>query len=140
MTVTMKANRIHRFGGPEVILFEDVPRPTPGTDEVLVRVHAAGVGPWDAQVRAGRSVLPQPLPLTLGADLAGTVEATGSRDSPFSVGDEVFGVTNPRFTGAYAQYALAFNSHAGAQAPPPRLPRVCRGAGGGGDRPTDALS
>lgn len=108
MTVTMKANCIHVFGGPEVILFEDVPRPTPGTDEVLVRVHAAGVGPWDALVRAGRSALPQPLPLTLGADLAGTVEATASSDSPFSVGDEVFGVTNPRFTGAYAQYALAF--------------------------------
>jgi NADPH:quinone reductase-like Zn-dependent oxidoreductase len=104
----MKANRIHVFGGPEVILFEDVPRPTPGTGEVLVRVHAAGVGPWDAQVRAGRSALPQPRPLTLGADLAGTVEATGSRESAFSVGDEVFGVANPRFIGAYAQYALAF--------------------------------
>ena len=108
MTVTMKANRIHVFGGPEVILFEDVPRPTPGTGEVVVRVHAAGVGPWDAWVRAGRSALPQSLPLTLGSDLAGTVEATGSRDSPFSVGDEVFGVSNPRFTGGYAQYALAF--------------------------------
>ena len=91
-----------------MILFEDVPRPTPSTGEVLVRVHAAGVGPWDALVRAGRSALPQPLPLTLGADLAGTVEATTSSDSPFFVGDEVFGVTNPRFTGAYAQYALAF--------------------------------
>jgi D-arabinose 1-dehydrogenase-like Zn-dependent alcohol dehydrogenase len=77
MTVTMKANRIHVFGGPEVILFEDVPRPTPGAGEVLVRVHAAGVGPWDAWVRAGRSAVPQPLPLTLGADLAGAVEATG---------------------------------------------------------------
>jgi len=107
MAVTMKANRIHVFGGPEVILFEDVARPTPGTGEILVGVHAAGVGPWDAWVRAGRSALPQPLPLTLGADLVGTVEATGSRDSPFSVGDEVFGVTNPRFTGAYAQYAVA---------------------------------
>src|SRR5215469_11738601 len=108
MTATMKANRIHVFGGPEVILFDDVPRPTPGTGEVLVQVHAAGVGPWDAQVRAGRSAIPQPLPLTLGADLAGTVEATGSRDSPFSVGDEVPGVTHPRYTGAYAQCALAF--------------------------------
>ena len=65
MTVTMKGNRIHVFGGPDVILFEDVPRPTPGTGEVLVRVHAAGVGPWDASVRARRSALPQPLPLTL---------------------------------------------------------------------------
>src|SRR6516225_2590161 len=99
MAVTMKANRIHVFGSPDVIVFEDVPCPTPGTDEVLVRVCAAGVGPWDALVRAGRSAVPQPLPLTLGADLAGTVEATGSRDSPFSLGDEVFGVTNPRFTG-----------------------------------------
>src|SRR5579871_1783114 len=68
----MKANRIHVFGGPEVIVFEDVPRPTPGTGEVLVRVYAAGVGPWDAWIRAGRSALPEPLPLTLGADLAGT--------------------------------------------------------------------
>lgn len=108
MTVTMKANRVHAFGGPEVIAFEDVQRPTPGAGEVLVRIHAAGVGPWDAWVRAGRSAVPQPLPLTLGADLAGTVEETGSNDSPFCVGDEVFGVTNPRFTGAYAQYALAF--------------------------------
>lgn len=108
MAITMKANRVHVFGGPEVIVFEDISRPTPGTGEVLVRVHAAGVGPWDASVRAGRSALPQPLPLTLGADLAGIVEATVSSDSPFSVGDEVFGVTNPRFTGAYAQYAVAF--------------------------------
>ena len=107
MSVTMKANRIHSFGGPEVILFEDVPRPVPGTDEVLVRVHVAGVGPWDAQIRAGHSALPQPLPLTLGADVAGIVEAVGSRDSPFAVGDAVFGATNPRFTGANAHYALA---------------------------------
>ena len=107
MSVTMKANRIRVFGGPEIIQFEDVPRPTPGVGEVLVRVYAASVGPRDAWIRAGCSVLPQPLPLTLGADLAGTVEATGSRDSPFPVGDEVFGVTNPRFTGAYAQYAVA---------------------------------
>jgi NADPH:quinone reductase-like Zn-dependent oxidoreductase len=64
MTVTMKANRVHMFGGPEVILFEDVPRPTLGTGEVLVRGHASGVGQWDAWVRAGRSALPQPLPLT----------------------------------------------------------------------------
>jgi NADPH:quinone reductase-like Zn-dependent oxidoreductase len=51
--------------------------------------------------------LPQPLPLTLGADVAGIVEAVGSRDSPFAVGDAVFGATNPRFTGANAHYALA---------------------------------
>jgi NADPH:quinone reductase-like Zn-dependent oxidoreductase len=107
MARRLKANRIHVFGGPEVILFEYVPRPTPGAGEALVRVHAAGVGPWDAWVRAGRSALPQPLPLTLGADIAGTVEAIGAQDCPFSVGDQVFGVTNSRFTGAYAQCAMA---------------------------------
>ena len=53
MAVTMKANRIHVFGGPEVILFEDVARPTPGTGEILVGVHAAGFGPWDARVFRG---------------------------------------------------------------------------------------
>jgi NADPH:quinone reductase-like Zn-dependent oxidoreductase len=103
----MKANRIHVFGGPDKILYEDVPLPTPGAAEVLVRVHAAGVGPWDAWIRAGRSALPQLLPLTLGADFAGTVAAAGSPDGPFSVGEEVFGVANPRFTGAYAQYVVA---------------------------------
>jgi NADPH:quinone reductase-like Zn-dependent oxidoreductase len=106
MSVTMKANRVHVFGGPEVVRFEDIPRPIPGAGEALVRIHAAGVGPWDSWVRAGRSVLPQPLPLTLGSDLSGTVEAIGSRDSPFSPGDEVFGITNDHFTGAYAQYAV----------------------------------
>jgi NADPH:quinone reductase-like Zn-dependent oxidoreductase len=103
----MKTNRIHAFGGPEKILYEDVPRPTPSAGEVLVRVHAAGIGPWDAWVRAGRSALPQPLPLTLGADFSGTVAAAGSPGGPFFVGDEVFGVANRRFTGAYAQYVVA---------------------------------
>lgn len=58
MAVTMKANRIHVFGGPEVILFEDVPRPTPGTGEVLIRVHAAGVGPRARSRRPARAIAP----------------------------------------------------------------------------------
>lgn len=103
----MKASRVHRFGSPEVIAFEDVERPEPGEGEVLVRITAAGVGPWDGWIRAGKSVLPQPLPLTLGSDLSGTVEATGPGATGFAPGDEVFGVTNARFTGAYAEYALA---------------------------------
>ena len=106
-SLLMKASRVHQFGSPEVIAFEDVERPEPGEGEVLVRVAAAGVGPWDGWIRAGKSVLPQPLPLTLGSDLSGTVEAAGPGATGFAPGDEVFGVTNARFTGAYAEYALA---------------------------------
>jgi len=104
---TMLAWRVHAFGPPTVMSFEPVPRPDPGSDEVLVRVHAAGVGPWDAWIRAGRSVLPQPLPLTLGSDLSGVVVAVGPSVTDLVAGDEVFGVTNPRFVGAYAEYAVA---------------------------------
>jgi NADPH:quinone reductase-like Zn-dependent oxidoreductase len=102
-----KASRIHRFGGPDVIAVEDVIPSEPGDGEVLVRVKAAGVGPWDAWIRAGRSVLPQPLPLTPGSDISGIVERVGPDVTGFLPGDAVFGVTNPRFTGGYADYAIA---------------------------------
>lgn len=103
----MKAVRVHQFGGPEALVFEEVPRPVPGAGQVLVRVWAAGVGPWDAWVRAGQSVIPQPLPLTLGSDISGIVEAVGPGVSGFRPGDAVFGVTNTRFTDGYAEYAVA---------------------------------
>jgi NADPH:quinone reductase-like Zn-dependent oxidoreductase len=104
---SMKAWRVHEFGPPERMIFETVPRPLPAAGEVLVKVHAAGVGPWDAWIRAGKSALPQPLPLTLGSDLAGEIAALGSGVSDIAVGDQVFGVTNTQFLGAYAEYALA---------------------------------
>ena len=84
----MKANRVHRFGPPEVISFEDVPCPVPGKNEVLTRVRATGVGPWDSWIRSGKSVLPQPLPLTLGSDLAGTVEEIAEGVTEFRPGDD----------------------------------------------------
>ncbi|HET7881694.1 MAG TPA: NADP-dependent oxidoreductase [Acetobacteraceae bacterium] len=102
-----KACRVHRFGPPDVIAIEDVDVPEPGEGEVLLRVKAAGVGPWDAWIRSGRSALPQPLPLTLGADLSGEVAAVGPGVASLAVGDAVFGNTNPRFTGAHAEYAIA---------------------------------
>lgn len=102
-----KACRIHRFGPPGVIALEDVARPVPGEGEVLVRVQAAGVGSWDARIRAGGSAPPQPLPLVLGAELAGVVAAVGRKVRGFRPGDRVFGVTNPGFTGAYADHAVA---------------------------------
>lgn len=101
----MLAARIERFGGIEVIDIARSPMPRPGAGEVLLKVAAAGIGPWDALVRTGKSGLPQPLPLTLGSDLSGIVADPG--DSDFTVGDAVFGVTNARFTGAQAEYALA---------------------------------
>ena len=104
---SMKAWRVHEFGPPERMIFETVPRPLPAAGEVLVKVHAAGVGPWDASIRAGKSALLQPLPLTLGSDLAGEVATLGSGVSDIAVGDQVFGVTNTQFLGAYAEYALA---------------------------------
>jgi NADPH:quinone reductase-like Zn-dependent oxidoreductase len=104
---SIKAWRVHTFGPPEVMIFETILRPVPGPGEVLVRVYAAGVGPWDGWIRAGQSALPQPLPLTLGSDLSGVVAAIGPGVSQFVLGDEVFGVTNPSFVGAYADYAVA---------------------------------
>ncbi|HTN87370.1 MAG TPA: NADP-dependent oxidoreductase [Sorangium sp.] len=104
---SIDAARVHRFGGPEVIAIDKVPVPLPGPGEVLVRVAAAGVGPWDGWIRAGKSVLPQPLPLTLGSDLAGVVAAVGPEVTDLAPGARVFGVTNERFTGAHAAYAVA---------------------------------
>jgi NADPH:quinone reductase-like Zn-dependent oxidoreductase len=104
---SMMAWRVHEYGPPDVMKFERIPCPDPGPGEVLVKVEAAGVGPWDAWIRAGKSALPQPLPLTLGSDLAGEVVAVGPAVSRPRVGEQVYGVTNPQFVGAYAEYALA---------------------------------
>src|SRR5262245_44700878 len=103
----MKAARIHNFGGPEVIVVEDVAVPAPGLGEVLVQVAATGVGPWDALIREGKSKVAPPPPLTLGSDLSGVVEAVGVGVTEFKNGDEVYGVTNPQFYGANAEYAIA---------------------------------
>ena len=103
----MRASRIHAFGQPDVIVSDEVAIPTPGAGEVLVKVHAAGVGPWDSWIRTGKSALPQPLPLTLGSDLSGVITELGDGVTSFAVGDEVYGVTNPQFTGACAEYAVA---------------------------------
>ena len=104
---SMMAWRVHEFGPPNVMKFEKVLRPNPGPSEVLVKVEAAGVGPWDGWIRAGKSVLPQPLPLTLGSDLSGEIVSVGSGVSDLRGEDQVYGVTNPRFIGAYAEYAVA---------------------------------
>ena len=103
----MKAARIHSFGPPGVVVVEEVPVPSPGPGEILVRVMAAGVAPWDALIREGKSkVSPQP-PLTLGSDHSGIIEKVGPGVSDFAPADEVYGVTNPQFCGAQAELAVA---------------------------------
>src|SRR6185369_7293188 len=104
----MKAARIHNFGGPEVIVVEDLPLPVAGPGEVLVRVAGSGVGPWDALIREGESKVSPPPPLTLGSDLSGVVEAVGPGVTEFKPGANIYGLTNPQFCGANAEYALAF--------------------------------
>src|SRR5215470_155435 len=102
----MKAARIHRFGAPDVVVVEEVPCPVPAAGELLIRVAASGVGPWDALIRGGKSKVSPPPPLTLGSDLSGMVEEAGANVSEFKKGDEIYGVTNPQFCGANAQYAV----------------------------------
>ena len=95
----MKAVRVLRYGPASVVEIDDVPKPSPGRGQVLVRVEAAGVGNWDALFREGESRL-EPLPIILGSDISGTVEALGAEASGFKPGDEVYGGR----TGAAAQY------------------------------------
>ena len=84
LTPLMRAVRVHQFGGSEAIVYEEAPRPAPAEGQVLVRVEAAGVGPRDAWVKAGKSVLHQPLPLILGSDLAGVILEVGPGVAGFS--------------------------------------------------------
>src|SRR5687768_18547718 len=73
---TMKAIRVHEFGGPEVLKYEDAPVPEPGEGQMLVRVHAAGVNPVDTAIRRG-AFGRRPLPYTPGFDVSGVVESIG---------------------------------------------------------------
>ena len=101
----MKAIRVHEFGGPEVLKLEDVATPKPSSGEVLVRIHAAGVNPYDTYMRAGTYAVKPPLPYTPGSDGAGVVEVVGEGVKKIKKGDRVY--TARTLTGAYAEYALA---------------------------------
>lgn len=106
---TMKAVRIHTHGGPETLVYEDAPRPTPLTGEVLIRVHAASVNPIDWKIRGGfgKELFNYQMPLILGWDVAGTIEAVGPEVYKFELGAPVYGYTNLRRDGAYAEFAIA---------------------------------
>jgi NADPH:quinone reductase len=101
----MKAIRVHQFGGPEVLKFEEIPTPKPDAGQVLLRVRAIGVNPYDTYMRAGTYAIKPPLPYTPGSDAAGTVESIGSGVTKVKPGDRIY--TARTLTGAYAEYALA---------------------------------
>jgi NADPH2:quinone reductase len=100
----MKAIRVHEFGGPEVMKLEEVPNPSPGPGQVVVRVRAAGVNPVEVYIRSGAYAAKPQLPYTPGGDAAGTVEAVGSGVTGLKAGDRVYTLTT--LSGAYAELAL----------------------------------
>jgi NADPH:quinone reductase-like Zn-dependent oxidoreductase len=114
-TTTMKAVRLHEFGGPEVLRYEDAPRPVIGSGEVLVRVHAASLNPPDLYMRDGYRTMPpewQPnpvFPLIIGTDVSGVVEAVADDVTGFAIGEEAFSMVRfpedlMKGSDAYAQY------------------------------------
>jgi NADPH2:quinone reductase len=101
----MKAIQVYQFGGPEVLAVHEVPTPKPGPGEVLVRIRAAGVNPYDTYMRNGAYPVKPALPYTPGSDAAGTIEAVGQGVTKVKPGNRVYTATT--LTGAYAEYALA---------------------------------
>ncbi|MEV5895025.1 NADP-dependent oxidoreductase [Nonomuraea fuscirosea] len=105
----MKTVRFHEFGGPEVLRYEDVPRPAPGAGQVRIRVAATSFNGVDGNIRAGymRGPIPVELPHTPGIDVAGTVDALGAGVDDVAVGDRVVGLLPMTGPGAAAEYVIA---------------------------------
>jgi NADPH2:quinone reductase len=120
----MQAIRVEEFGAPDVMKLTEVPAPSPGTGQVLVRVHAAGVNPVDTYIRSGTYANKPALPYTPGSDAAGVVEAVGEEVTRFRKGDRVY--TAGTVTGAYAQFTLC---SAGQVYPLPANITYAQGAG-----------
>lgn len=109
---TMKAIRIHSYGGPEKLVYEDASRPTLNDDDVLIKVHAAGVNPVDWKIRQGYMEGRVKLPLILGWDVAGVVEEKGKAVSKLEIGDKVYSRPSIFRNGAYAEYIAVKASEA----------------------------
>lgn len=121
---TMNAVRIHTYGGPDVLTYESAPRPVPGKGEVLIKVHATSVNPFDCATHAGymASYFPQPFPIVMGTDVSGEIEEVGEGVNTFSPGDEVYTRAGVYRDGANAEFVLA--SAADVTAKPQSLDHV----------------
>lgn len=108
---SMNAVRIHVYGDSSVLNYEEAPRPSAGEDEVLIRVYATTVNPFDCAARAGYVTgwYPYTFPLILGLDVSGVVEEVGAGVTNFAPGDEVYARADPARNGAYAEY-IAINA------------------------------
>jgi NADPH:quinone reductase-like Zn-dependent oxidoreductase len=104
----MKAVRIHSYGGREVLQYEDAPRPTPAENEVLIRVYASSVNPFDCAARAGYldSYFHYTFPLILGTDVSGLIEEVGPGVTGFAPGDNVYSRAGVIRDGAYAEFVV----------------------------------
>ncbi len=102
------------YGGPEHTALTDVPKPSPRTGEVLVRVHAAGLNPVDFKTRAGalKVVRNYPLPMVMGNELSGVIEAVGPGVTRLAKNDRVFARVARESMGAFAEYAVVHEDHA----------------------------
>ena len=111
----MKAIVAHEYGGPQVLKYEDAPRPEPKENEALLRVIAAGVNPVDALIRTGKyaKFFGTTLPLIPGYDIAGIVEKTGAKITKLKAGDSIYAYV--LWGGGYAEYAVATEGEATAK-------------------------
>src|SRR5207302_3205258 len=109
---TMKAVVVNEYGGPEVLRYQDAPRPEPKEDEILVRVMAAAVNPVDSYVRQGMFAKRglDNRPAIIGYDISGVVEKTGANAKKFKAGDKVYSYLSVMRGGGYAEFAIAKES------------------------------
>ena len=124
----MRAIRFHRYGDADVLRLEDAPLPQIAADEVLIKVHSAGVNPADTQFRRGdyQAFAPLTLPFIPGWDVAGTIASVGRTVTAFKTGEAVFAMADMNRDGAYAEYVAV---RADALAPAPRSLPLAHAAG-----------
>ena len=113
----MKAIRIHKYGNADTLTYEDAPMPEPGPEEIRIRVHASAVNPVDWKIREGylSTMLQYEMPLTLGWDVSGVVDALGAEVSGLAVGDAVYSRPDITRNGAYAEYVVVRASEVAAK-------------------------